>query len=289
MLQLAQKLRYFAYPAMVAIALCGFASSASALTRQQVIVQFDPTPDDAFNSDETRDSDSIDDSGGPIDQSITAQIGGPGGAFFARGSVGEFGNLGVEGNLRIPGELDSQVFIESDGFQNISGKAQSAALNFIIDGGRFAMIAGEGSLLEFSLTIRKDFDVVFQTAFEFESLDNTGVNNELRLFGEDVGVVQNSFGQLDMDFSFNTADLGVIQPNEQFGISYQLDITGTAESFSEIFIFEFSDPFDVTGFGDFPTVEFSDLAAVPLPAAAPMMAFAFGALAFAASRRRHRR
>lgn len=279
--------RYLALPLMASVALFGFANAADALTRQQVIVQFDPTPDDAFNNDETRASDAVDDSGGPINRSITASItDSPGGRFTAVGSVGEFGNLGIAGRLSSPGELDAQVVIENDGFQNLSGRAQSAQLLFIIDGGRFDMIAGEGSLLEFSLSIRKDFDVVFQTAFEFESLDDTGLNNELRLFGEDIGLQRDGAAGIDMDFVFGTADLGVIQPNEQFEISYQVDITGTVAAFSEFMLFEFSDPFTVSGFQEFPEVVFSDVAAVPLPAAGPIAAVALSVFAVGAVRRR---
>lgn len=284
------QLRHLALPVLVFVALFGFVNSAEALTRQQVIVQFDPTPSDAFNSDETRDSDAVDDSAGPINRSITAAINtAANGRFAAVGSVGEFGNLGIQGQLASPGELDTQVFIESDGFQNLTGRAQSAQLNFIIDGGRFDMIAGEGSLIEFGLTIRKDSDVVFRTAFEFESLDGTGSNNELRLFGEDIGLQRDGLSGLDMDFVFGTADLGVILPSEQFAISYQVDITGTVESFSEFMLFEFSDPFSVSGFQEFPTVTFSDIAAVPLPATGPLAALALGAFAVGAVRRRERR
>lgn len=283
-----------------AVALSGFAEPAEAIIHQQIILQYDPTPDNASNNDETRDDASIDDSGGPINSAIAAQITDPSlnGYFFARGSVGQFGDLGVEAHSIRPGELDSQVYIESDGYQNITGRPQRAMANFIIDGGRFVMYAGAGSLLEFTLTIRKDFDVVFQSAFEYESLDNSGSNNELRLFGEDARVTQTSPGVLDMDFSFQSVDLGIILPNETFGISYQLDITGTAVNYSEVMLFEFSDPFNVTQFpgdaatdfpGDFPAVTFSDVQAVPSPTTAPLMLGGFGALAVLAHRRQRRR
>jgi hypothetical protein len=78
------------------------AGPAHALTLQQVIVAFDPTPDDAFNNDDTRDDDRIDDSSGPIDRSILARIDDPDGRFSGQGSVGEFGNRGVFGGLHRP-------------------------------------------------------------------------------------------------------------------------------------------------------------------------------------------
>lgn len=264
----------------------GWAAPADAITRQQVIVQFDPTPDDGFNNDETRADDAIDDRSGPIDRAITAEIDDPGGRFFARGSVGEFGQLGVVGETVAIGELDTQVFIEADDFQNVTGRAQQARANFIIDGGRALMFAGAGSTIDFTLTVRKDFDTVFQTAFELLALPS-GLG-QLTLFGDDIGVTINPLnGEVDIPLAFVSADLGLIEPNERFSIEYQLDITATIVGFAEIALFEFSDPFSVDiGDSDFPTVAFSDVQAVPLPATAPLLAGAFGALLLIRRRRR---
>lgn len=271
------------------LAITTFTAPSYALTRQQVSVEFDPTPDDGFNNDETRADDSIDDRNGPIDRALLARIQDPGGRFLSQGSVGEFGNLGLFGSTSLVGELNTQIFIESDAFQNISGRAQEAELRFIIDGGRFVMIGGEGSLIDFSLTIRKDFDVVYQSAFEYRSLSdpNFGFQNNLSTFGTDLDIQTNSRSEIEIPLNFETASLGLIQPNEQFTISYQLDITMTPVGFAEVMSFEFSDPFAVSGFQEFPEIAFSDAPqAVPLPATAPLAAAAIGALVLARRRRR---
>lgn len=281
-----------AVPAIAALTLAAFTLPAAAVTRQQVIVQFDPTPDDAFNSDETRDSDDINDAPpNAIDRALLAQIGVRDSngirqtPFVATGSVGEFGQLGVEGQTGAVGELDTQVFIESDDFVNITGRAQQARANFIIDGGRFEMIAGAGSLMEFALTVRKDFDTVFQTAFEFLA-PAVGSPNQLTLFGEDIGIVQSDIFEVEIPLAFVSADLGVIQPNERFALSYQLDITATVVQFAEVVEFEFSDPFGVDlGDSVFPTVEFSDVQAVPSPPTAPLLLGAVGVFGLLTRRR----
>gem|GEM_PF-3397898 len=275
--------------AATTLAVAALAAPAYAVTRQQVIVEFDPTPNDSSNGDETRADDAIDDTSGPIDRSILAGIQDPGGRFQAQGSVGEFGNLGLFGSSSLVGELDTQIFIESDAFQNITGKAQQAEARFIIDGGRFFMFAGQDSLIDFTLTVRKDFDVVYQSAFEYQSFfdPNLGFQNRLTTFGTDLDIQTNSPFEIEIPVNFETADLGIIQPNEQFEISYQLDITMTTVAFAEIMGFEFSDPFEVSGFGEFPEVSFSDVPrAVPLPASAPLAVAAIGALMLVRRRRR---
>ena len=267
------------------------ASPSWAITRQQVIVQFDPTPDDGFNNDETRDDDAIDDRNGDIDRAITAQIGqkvgnSRVGDFFARGSVGAFGELGVEGETIAVGELDTQILIESDDFQNITGRAQQATVRFIIDGGRASMFAGAGSVIDFTMTVRKDFDTVFQTAFELLALPG-GVGNQLTLFGDDIGIAVNPLnGVVEIPLAFVSADLGIIPPNERFSLEYQLDITATIVGFAEVAFFEFSDPFGVDMGGPFTgIVEFQP---VPLPASAPLMLGAVALLARLGKRRRGR-
>ena len=261
---------------------------AGALTRQQIIVQFDPTPDDTSNNDEIRDDDSVDNGGsGDIPRDLIADVSTGDGRASASGSVGRFGDLGVQGATSAVGEIDTQVFIESDEFLNITGRPQRATANFIIDGGRVVLVAGEDSLVEFTLTIRKDFDVVFQTAFEYRAVNQFGTENELLLFGTDIGITEINQNTVEIPFAFESADLGIIQPNEQFEISYQLDITTTINEFSEVAIVEFSDPFGVDLGGPFANaVQFADVNAVPLPATAPLLAGAFGLLAFAARRRR---
>ena len=127
--------------------------------------------------------------------------------------------------------------------------------------------------------------------FEYRSTTPFGGNNQLTTFGTDLGIESNNPFEVEIPVSFETASLGTILPNEQFEISYQLDISATGVDFVEALGFEFSDPFAVSGFGEFPEVVFSDVPpqAVPLPATAPLAAAAIGMLVLARRRRRRRR
>ncbi|WP_425404704.1 hypothetical protein [Hwanghaeella sp.] len=260
--------------------LAALAAPAYALTVQNAFVGFDPTPDDAFNADETEAGDRGDDTVGPIDRAILAQIQDPNGLFSGRTSIGEFGNLGLSGSSGAVGELHGQAVITKNDFQNTTGKAQQAELNFIIDGGRFFMIADEGSAIDLTLTISMDGIPVYQSFFDYEAVSDPvfGVRNTLSTFGSDLGIRTNSPFEIEIPVNFETVDLGIIQPTQIFEISYQLDIVATAVGFAEIIGFEFSDPFDVSGFGEFPDVSFNAVQAVPLPASAPLAAAAIGVL-----------
>lgn len=256
------------------LASAALASQAQALVTQTVNVSFDPTPDQIVNGDDVTDGATISNAGGPIVDAITASIAGD--RFSAIGSVGQFGDLGLQGVLFRTGEMRAQVDIEADEFINPFATAQEAQINFIIDGGEFQMVAGDGSTIELQLTISRDNQTVFQTGFDLTAIGGFGVDTDFQPFGADIGAFQPSSSTVEIPFAFGSASLGVIQPNQRFSIDYQIVIVAETVGFGEIVRFEFSDPFNVSGFGDFPTVTFSDAQAVPVPATAPLLLGALG-------------
>jgi len=72
-----------------------------------------------------------------------------------------------------------------------------------------------------------------------------------------------------------------------FSLAYQLDIIANVVGFSEGTFFEFSDPLDVSGFGDYPTVSFQG-AIIPLPASLPLFAGGLGLLGLLGWRKRRK-
>jgi hypothetical protein len=254
---------------------------AEAMVFQQISVSIDT---DFTETDVTaEDGDSIDNSGGPITSDISIGIGGAanGIAYSASGSVGPFGNFGLQADMTggspLGTEQRTQVFISSDEFVNFTGVAQQVKANFIIDGGSFFMIAGAGSTLSYQLTLSKDFDIVFQS-YGHMVIDPGGALS-FTAGGADIGAMQISSFEVEVPVSFQSADLGVILPNQTFELSYQLDIVADIQQFSEGTHYSFSDPLNVDGYQEFPTVAFQiQTTPVPAPASLPLMAMGLAGL-----------
>ena len=273
---------------LVAVMLCvtGSSSSHAAIT-QQIFFEFDPAP--GTNGDEDVDSEQIrGQNEAEIDRSITASIGGTG--YSASGSVGEFGTYGLQGNVGRVGRLHAQVFIEADvQAPPIGGQPREAVANFIVDGGAFTMIAGQGSRIDFALNLstNKSISPIFQSRFEFVA-DSSGANPVLTTFGPDLGIEQ-SGTSLDIPFSFQSASLGVLNPGEVVNFEYQLDIITDIVSFSEITLLEFQDPLTIQPpqiTADLARPSISFVTAIPEPSSAVLLAVACGTLGLV--RRRHR-
>lgn len=256
----------------VAASLAGllFADSSTAAIRQQVFLGFDPDP--TVIGDEINDGDIIEGATeADIDRALIASIAGPG--FSASGSVGEFGNYGVNGTIFTRGELRAQVVIEADVSTPPFGSPRDAEANFIIDGGELSFLAGPLSTLELTLTLIADSDFVFQTGIELVG-DGAAGNPSFATFGADIGAVRDpSLGwRINIPFSFQSVDLGVLSPGQTLDFSYQLDIVATIEDYAEVVAFEFEDPLTIEPPPAGPESLRAGIAPVPLPAAGWLLA-----------------
>jgi hypothetical protein len=222
---------------------------------QQIVFNYDMDPA-VVGYDDTSGDSIMGATAADINRDIVAGFLGQG--YQASGSVGRFGNLGLEGRLTTRNELHAQVIIFSDVHRNLTGRAQTATANFIIDGGFFFLDTAPGGELRYTVTIQEDGDTKWQT---FGQLMNDGQTSTFTNRGDNVGAVFNGTSRVDIPFSFQSADLGIIQPGESVDIEYQLDIVAIVPQFAEGLFFEFSDPLDVDGFGDFPM----DIVFSPIP------------------------
>jgi hypothetical protein len=103
-----------------------------------------------------------------------------------------------------------------------------------------------------------------------------------RTFGASLGATFDRFSA-DIPLSLQTLDLGWIPAGGSVALHYVLVISATTKASTEIAAWQFSDPFQVDGTGEFPTVVFSDVAAVPEPSG--LMAFVAGLALLGAERR----
>lgn len=270
--------------------------SALALIEQQINFSIDTDPSDISDSDS--DGDFIDNTGGPITSAISAGIAGTsdGIRYDASGSVGPFGNFGLSGALfgapqLGPAEHRAQVYISSDEFVNLTGVTRNVVANFIIDGGFFDSTAGLGSNLSFLLTLSRDFSIIFQSGGDLTATSAGGGSTVFTPFGADIGAVQTGPTHVDIPVSFQSVDLGQLLPGETMRLEYQLDIIADIEDFAEGVFYEFSDPLDTSGSGNFPTIEFLAAApsGVPEPNGFAALATGLFGMYFLRNRRRRRR
>lgn len=254
------------------------AAPAGATVFQQVAISFED-----INGVATLDIDSIDDITAPITDTVLASISGGFGGALA--TVGPFGSLGMQGEVFQIGSYRNQVAIRNDSIINNTGRAQTARANFIIDGGFFTMFAGVGSEMGFTLTITADVlgdgqgPAQFQTFFDLEQRVETNVSAFFG--GTDIGATFNQqTSTIDVPVFFGSFEIGDILPNSVIDIAYQIDHRVDLVNFTEFTRWQFSDPFNVDGFGEAPTVTFSDIdSAVPEPSSALLLLAGVGLLA----------
>jgi len=271
--------------ALGAILLC-LSLSGHALVTQSVNAQYTPASGPVVN-----DSDSVDNTAtGSIDRNILASIRGSFGN--ASASAGVFGDVGVEAFF-VGGDGDSlstSVRIESDEFVNLTGVPQRAVASFIIDGGLIDMTAGLGSTVEYSISITS---FVFDAAgdvFDLAGFDSVGLLESTDPFGSsadftpslaDIGATQVSPTRVEIPLSLQSFDVGVFEggivpAGGHVELTYLLRFASSVQGFAEGIFWEFSDPGNIEGFGDFPTVEFTPVGdvGVPEPATAALLALA---------------
>ena len=226
MIRLTALLMAFAFTTM-------FSSCAPADIIQQIFFEFDPTPFPGPSGDEDTDADRIEgQTDADINRALIAGIAGNG--YSASGSMGVFGSYGLMGSQFTRGEVHSQVFIEVDATAPPGGAPRPAVANFIIDGGMFNFTAGPASTLEYTLSLLVDSSIVFQTFGEITG-DPTFGNPAFLTGGTDIGALQSPLNpsNIDIPFSFQSVDLGVLNPGQSFLFQYQLDIISTVGDATE--------------------------------------------------------
>ncbi|BCG66017.1 MAG: hypothetical protein methR_P3889 [Methyloprofundus sp.] len=246
--------------------------SAQAQIIQETTVLYRPTAPVGFPGDPADiDVDRTTNFGGPIDRVTFAHVSGS--AYDVASSIDQFGNLGVSGFIRgDSGTISGEVEARSDEYINTAAVAQQAEANFVIDGGLFTLIASPGSSLRYSLRVTLNSRDIFRSTAELNAVAtiNGFLANTFTTSGDDMGATyDDSSFTLTIPLSFQSIDLGLIQPNEQFSLGYEFYAVGQADSFAETLEFQFSDPLRVSFTDNFPVgIAFFD----PLPASVPQPA-----------------
>lgn len=255
---------------------------ASATVIHQVILEYDDDLD-PFNGTLEHSSDRIEvPTPADVNRALLATLNGSG--HSASGAVGRFGALGLTGFHFSPGRLEASVSISDDAIGNPFSVPMRAVANFIIDGGRFDLIAGSSNPLQ-PASITWQLDVYsealggifgpshFQSFLELESNDFLDVT--LTAGGADVGAYkpQPNGTAVEMPFSFQTIDLGILPGGGVIDLQYVVSIRTEAEVAEGVF-FEFSDPIDVSGGSPF-SIEFLP---VPEPGALALLLVGAGVL-----------
>ena len=226
------------------------------------------------------DSDSTDSSQAPLRDTL-AEVSGPG--FRAFSSAGVFGNVGLQAEHSTSGTLSTHAFIASNGDENVnlSTRPQRAVANFIIDGGEIQFL-GTGRI-DYAISIRFITENPGGTAPDVIDWNTTGRvegvdfnRPTLTTTGVDIGTSALGDSRFAIPLSFQSVDLGVVAPFGFIAMSYDVKFGLTAQGV-EIASWSFSDPGNISGFGDFPTITFSDVvASAPEPAS---LALVLGGLA----------
>jgi hypothetical protein len=223
---------------------------------------------------------------------VSAASTGPG--YSVEASVGPFGNLGIAAQMTGTGLLYSLIAISNDEFINPLAIPQHAEAFFIIDGGGLGMLAGPGSRLTFDLVVAAvvaDSNGLPTGERSFASsiaLEQTAAGLEFHTTGASLGAtfdptIGGGF-QVDIPLSLQSLGLGLIPASGRIELSYVVTIEADTQVFSEFVAYQFSDPLRVDGTGEFPTVIFSDPAAVAEPPA--LLALAASLALLGATRRR---
>jgi hypothetical protein len=220
----------------------GVTEPAGADIVQQITFTFDSDPstlaDDDTNGDHIEGQTDAD-----INRALLAGISGF--RYEASGSVSAFGSYGVAGRLLRTGELHSQVYISADVPAPPFGVPRPSAARFIIDGGSFNLIAGPNSTLDYTLTLSVDRSPVFQSWGNL-IIDPGGGSPTFIRGGSDIGATQDPRRPtiVEIPLSFQTVDLGVLNPGQSIYFEYQLDVVANVpqNSWVEGILFNFQDP-----------------------------------------------
>lgn len=211
------------------------------------------------------------------------------------GSVGVFGNLGVRGGTSVSGDFRSFIAITNNEFFNASGTPQKAISNFIIDGGLLALGATQGSTLNFELTVTSSYfdplvgDVKREFLSSAELISNSPDSVSATFTGEDIGIQEISPTEFEIPLSFQSFEIGIVPPFRRIQINYFLEIEARLPNAPEGVFWEYNDPLDVSGTGQFPTISFTPVTTPPTSTLEPstiLSLLTLGGIALGASKKK---
>lgn len=299
--------RRLAVGIVVLAALAASAAPARAGVVQQVTTEFNPAfgaplfdQDSVFalNSADITTNIFANVSPGPFDSVATA-------------SAGSLGQVGLAMRMISRGTLTSEVLVASDEFVNLFGSPAAVRANFIIDGGQLADFFSRDARVTFSLEVGAEH-VGTAGAIQDES-SMTFAGRSAAAFGGAGGffpgffggsylldmivdpsgnrtVTETIFGGLDLEptvtggnveipFSLQSVDLGVLPPGERLLLGYRASIDIAVDGATEGILAAFSDPFGLTGDAIRQSLIFTPLVAqVPAPATLPLVALGLALL-----------
>ena len=203
---------------------------------------------------------------------IFAQLNGP--RYRGAAAVDRFGNIGLSAELLTPEatlpfhkQRARALVSASPVFLNTFPYAVHLFSDFVLDGGDLFLVGTTGSFARWELSlIQPSLGDVFFTSGRFEV--GAGGAPVLTTHGANIGAAVSSSrpSQVEIPLSFQTADLGILQPGEQMYLSYRLEIEVGLGTGAEIAMASFSDPFTPRAQGN---PIFAALRVVPAVAAVP--------------------
>jgi hypothetical protein len=222
--------------------------------------------------------------------------------YTIRSAAGRFGEIGLSGSAFTAGDYMASVGIVHRKLLGAGAIPTEAFANFVIDGGMFDLIAPAGSFIDFRLRLGADiYDLATgptgaRTVFESTArlTATSGASWTFETFGDDIGAAQAMpLFKAEIPLSFQSVSLGKVGADQAVGLIYEAEMWMNLTGTPEIASFGFSDPLTVFtdptggvgGGPDWLTVDFRPVAAVPVPAAAPMLLAALAGLAALARRR----